>query len=101
MNSRILTPARLATNQLAEIQKLLRVHKAIAAVDIQVPELTEIIREKIACIDENITEADFASDDSLFLSTLKDIRTALKDLIALRHRQSSKRKRKGPVQKVR
>ncbi|KAL8938115.1 MAG: hypothetical protein Q9211_003359 [Gyalolechia sp. 1 TL-2023] len=99
MNSRILTPARLATNQLTEIQKLLRVHKAIAVVGVQVPELTEMIQEKIACIDENVTEADFASEDSTFVNTLGGIRTAVDDLTILLHRQSSKRKREGPTEK--
>ncbi|KAL8936149.1 MAG: hypothetical protein Q9216_005081 [Gyalolechia sp. 2 TL-2023] len=96
MKDRTLTPAKLATNHLIEIQKLLRIHKSISAADIQVPELTEMICQKITSIDDQVTEADFAGDHPLFLSRLTGIRTTLRELVALKQCQDG-----GPVHKVR
>ncbi|KAL8720080.1 MAG: hypothetical protein Q9225_003015 [Loekoesia sp. 1 TL-2023] len=65
---------------LTELEKLLRVRKTIADSNIAVPELDQIIEEKVDRIEKTASEDSFAGNGSMFLAKLVEIRFAMTDL---------------------
>lgn len=101
MVNRTLTPARLVLNQVYEIRELLNIHESITTFNVQLPEFTEIIFEKIAGINENVTEADFAAEKIQLLGMLTDIVMLLRDLDVSRYpERNDQRKRRTRLEKV-